>query len=75
MTMPTPFMILRARIEARAILYRACEYQSLREATAPLVEFAHESGLVGLLGIDGVRSLIAQGFDLDTNSNKDAAAA
>jgi hypothetical protein len=50
---PTPFMILHARAQARAILFDAGDYASLREATAPLVDYAHDSGIVEQAGNRG----------------------
>jgi hypothetical protein len=65
---PTPFMILHAWAEARATLFGFGEYASLREATAPLVDYAHESGLVEQAGIDAVRKLIAWIFDINLSA-------
>jgi hypothetical protein len=62
---PTPMMILQARAEARAMLFALGDYACLREATAPLIEYAHDSGLVHQVGIDTVREIIAEIFKDD----------
>jgi hypothetical protein len=55
-------MILQARAEARAMLFALGDYACLREATAPLIDYAHDCGLVHQVGIDTVRDVIAEIF-------------
>jgi len=59
---PTPMMILHARSEARAILFTVGDYACLREATAPLIDYAHDCGLVHQFGIEAVREIVAEIF-------------
>lgn len=70
MTCTSPLMILHARAEARAILFRAGDYPCLREATAPLIKYAHDSGIVAQIGIDAVRNIIAADFDIQTRNEE-----
>jgi hypothetical protein len=55
-------MILQARAEARAILFALGDYACLREATAPLIAYAYDCGLVHQAGIDAVREVVAEIF-------------
>lgn len=58
-------MILLARAEARAILYRECEYADLSEAIDPLLSFAEETGLLEQLGPESLQALITAAFKLN----------
>jgi hypothetical protein len=53
-----PMMALRARIEARAILWQANAYADIDELMHPLYAYAHQSGLLDTLGIEGVDKLM-----------------
>jgi hypothetical protein len=53
--------LFRARAEARALLYAACE-MDLHEAVDGLQAFATESGLVAQVGQDAVQHIIADAF-------------
>jgi hypothetical protein len=41
-----PLLILQARAEARALLFRCCEYDDFEEALAPLEAYALENEIM-----------------------------
>jgi hypothetical protein len=57
----TAIEVFRVRAEARAILFAGGE-MALHEAVDPLQDAAVESGLVDLIGQDGVQRLLAEAF-------------
>lgn len=57
-----PLLVLEARAQARAILFAAVEYEDSGEAVAPLLAYAHESGLAGTYGADTIISIIREAF-------------
>jgi hypothetical protein len=57
----SPFHILRARAEARAILFGAGEF-TFGEAIDPLFEYAIAAGLIDLLGPAVVEDIIIDAF-------------
>jgi hypothetical protein len=59
---PSPVLILRARAEARAILYQAGEYETFEQAVAPLEDYAYESRLVDTVGEDTCAAIILNVF-------------
>lgn len=60
-----PVLVLRARAEARAILfYKWTEYEDLEEAIKPLRQSAITSGLVDSIGAAAVMAIIYAAFDL-----------
>ena len=59
----SPFRILQARAEARALLYAANEFD-LDEALAPLRAYAIESGIVDEIGAEEALNLIHRPFGL-----------
>jgi hypothetical protein len=56
-----PLLVLRARAEARAQLWAACEFD-MPEAVDPLQAYAIASGLVDRLGQDEVQRVLAIAF-------------
>ena len=56
-----PIMVFRARCEARAILWAACEFD-LRTAVDKLQADAVRDGLVDALGQDRVQAIMADAF-------------
>jgi hypothetical protein len=58
-----PLMILRARAEARALLYQGWEISNLEEAVKPLIEYAESSGLLRQLGEPVILAVIRHSFD------------
>jgi hypothetical protein len=58
MTTPSPFLVLAARAEARAILYAAAEYDSIEQAIAPLLDAAIDAGLIDELDADTVFAIV-----------------
>jgi hypothetical protein len=56
-------VVLRARAEACAALFLACEYEDLGEAVTPLLVFAHTSGLADEIGAEQVFTIIRESFE------------
>ncbi len=56
-----PLTVFKARAEARAILWEACEYE-LHEAVDVLQADAVSTGLVARLGQDAVQQILADAF-------------
>lgn len=57
-----PIRVLQARAEARALLFANAEYDTLDEAIAPLMRYAHQHGLIEQLGAAAIYALIEQPF-------------
>jgi hypothetical protein len=57
-----PVAVLRARAEARALLFAACELADLSEALAPLYAYARRSGIFEQLGEEATAALIEGPF-------------
>jgi hypothetical protein len=57
-----PLLVLQARAEARALLFRCCEYDDLGAAIMPLLIYAHETELAEDIGDDGVMVVIKAAF-------------
>ncbi len=55
-------MVFKARAEARAILWAACEYE-LHEAVDVLQADAVSTGLVDKIGQDGVQAIMSRVFE------------
>lgn len=66
----SPILILQARAEARAILYREHELE-FDEATAPLRDYALATGLVDQIGAAGVVAIINTAFGSSTEPRDD----
>lgn len=60
----SPILVLQARAEARAVLLAAGEIASLDEAMNPLFDYAHQHGLVELVGADTVFAIINGPFKI-----------
>lgn len=58
-----PLLILRARAEARALLYRAWEIDNLEAAVQPLLDYAGRNGLTKQLGEAVILAVIRHAFD------------
>ena len=58
-----PILVLRARAEARALLYVTMEYNALDAAVQPLWDYAAESGLATEIGADRVYEIIRKAFE------------
>jgi hypothetical protein len=56
-----PLMVFKARCEARAILWAACEF-SLHESVDVLQRDAERTGLVDEIGADRVQQILADAF-------------
>jgi hypothetical protein len=56
-----PIVVFRARCEARAILWAACEFD-LRTAVDKLQADAERTGLVDQIGPDAVQEIMADAF-------------
>jgi len=60
---PSPFLVLQARAEARALLYRNHELE-LEEAIAPLSAYALSSGIVDQIGAAAAMAIIQKAFEV-----------
>ena len=60
----SPFLVLQARAEARAILFHAYEFD-LEEAIAPLTEYAWKAGIVDDVGAAAVMAIIEATFGIE----------
>jgi hypothetical protein len=58
-----PMLVLRARAEARALLYAHGKFGNLDEATNPLRRYAIKSGLLEMLGRERVEAIILDPFE------------
>jgi hypothetical protein len=58
-----PMLVLRARAEARALLFVAGEF-TLGEAIDPLLAYAERSGLLALLGRESIDEIIFDAFGI-----------
>jgi hypothetical protein len=56
-----PILVLRARAEARALLY-GCNEFDYGAATDPLLAYAWRAGLIDLLGISACEAIICNPF-------------
>lgn len=57
-----PLLVLQARAEARALLYKASEFD-LEEALAPLYAYALDSGLHEQLDSEAIFAIIHKPFE------------
>ena len=62
MTKINPLQALQARAEARALLFKHAEFETVGEAIDPLVQAAYDVGLVDQLGVKVVMEVIEQAF-------------
>jgi hypothetical protein len=58
-------LVLQALAEARALLFRCCEYEDLGEAIGPVLAYAHTSGLAEAMGWDAVHDILKAAFGSD----------
>lgn len=63
--MLNPYQTLQAKIEARAVLFAAAEYENLEEAITPLLVFADESGITEDIGAENVVVMVLKGFGIN----------
>jgi hypothetical protein len=57
----SPLLCFVARAEARALLFRCCEF-SLHEAVDPLRQAALDDGLIDEVGEDAIQHILANAF-------------
>jgi hypothetical protein len=57
-----PLLALQARAEARALLWRCCEFKTIEQALAPLFDDATRQGLVDRYGEASIKALIEAPF-------------
>ena len=55
-------LVLQALAESRALRFKAGEFETLGEAVAPLMAYAHEWGIAEEIGADGVMGIIKEAF-------------
>jgi hypothetical protein len=60
-----PYHVLQARIEARAKLFAAGEYETLVEAVLPLARYADETGITTDIGPENVMMMTLKEFGVD----------
>jgi hypothetical protein len=60
---PSPYLVLQARAEARAMLYEASEYDSIEQAIAPLLKAAQAQGLIEAVGAETIEAIIRKPFE------------
>jgi hypothetical protein len=59
----SPLLVLEARAEARALLFRCGEYEDSGDAVAPLLIYAEQCGLTAQLGPVNVLAVIHRAFE------------
>lgn len=57
-----PLLVLQARADARALLFKTAEYPDLGHAITPLLVYAHVSGLGEQVGPELVWTIIKTAF-------------
>ena len=60
----SPFLVLQARAEARATLYRNAWILDFEEAAAPLRDYALKAGIVDDIGAAAVTAIIDAAFGI-----------
>jgi hypothetical protein len=60
-----PLRVFEALCEARALLFRCCEYEDSGEAIGPLLAYAHVHGLADRYGIEFVVLTINRVFGFE----------
>lgn len=61
----SPIHVLRARTEARAVLFWTGDEWTLGEALDPLFDYAHDTGLVDTFGEEAIRDVIFSFFGIE----------
>jgi hypothetical protein len=62
-----PVLVLRARAEARSLLFRCGEF-TLGEALDPLFGYAHKAGLVNMLGTEAIDNIVYDAFGIEPSA-------
>ena len=62
MTVVAPMLVMKLRAEARAMLFRLGEFETIEEAIAPLHRYALASGIVDDLGAAATQAIIDEAF-------------
>jgi hypothetical protein len=57
-----PLLVLQARAEARAILYAAGEFEQLKQAVVPLLQYAIDSGIADQIGAERAFAIVKAAF-------------
>ena len=52
----SPLLVLQARAEARALLFRCVEFEDIGEAITPLLVYAHENALNATVALDVIKT-------------------
>lgn len=65
----SPFLVLQARAEARAILYHAHQLD-LDEAMLPLRAYARASGILDDIGAAAVLAILDRAFGIEPDNNE-----
>jgi hypothetical protein len=60
-----PILVLRARAEARAILFWTGDQWTLGEALDPLFAYAQDTGLIDMLGREAIEDIIHSAFGIE----------
>jgi hypothetical protein len=62
-----PILVLRARAEARSLLFSAGEF-TLGEALDPLFAYAHKAGLLKTLGTEAIENIVYDAFGIEPSA-------
>jgi hypothetical protein len=62
-----PVLVLRARAEARSLLFHCGEF-TLGEALDPLFAYAHKAGLVKTLGTEAIEDIVYDAFGIEPSA-------
>jgi hypothetical protein len=62
-----PILVLRARAEARSLLFRCGEF-TLGEALDPLFAYAYKAGLVNMLGSEAIENIVYDAFGIEPSA-------
>ena len=55
-----PLLVLQARAEARALLFKCAEYEDIGEAITPLLVYTHENQLNTMVAIDIIKTAFGE---------------
>lgn len=56
-------LVFQALAEARALMFKCCEYENLGEAIGGLMAYANEHEIAEEIGADGVMGIIKMAFE------------
>jgi hypothetical protein len=62
--MISPYRVLKARAQARALLWYAGDYPDRRSAVMPLFAAAEQQGLVDQVGAEAIEAIVKAAFDV-----------